>query len=218
MTFEEYKADFERFCEIKTPELLAICKKNYESYMVHLASQEYFEPVNLEEENDDYRKKLYKILGLHNIEENELYCLINASFKPERLLTISQQAENFILKDIALVKSYWEQYYVNEPSPVLDIIVRELTLPERLGKQLYNILLTTIMKSKKSESRWFSIDGVHYILQTLKDGKRICAQKISPNEDSRSGKITSLLNSLADSIVSGILDIEKLDSNLQMLS
>ena len=169
MDFETFKKDFERFTKIDTPEKLSICEKQYEKHLLYIEDQKYFEP-EVEQEDDDiiskYDKSIRQILKVNDIKENEFTFLIQPSFEPESLLTITKIGDNYSLTLMELESNYWAKVYSNKDLSV-NIQTSQINIPATIGSKLFALLNQTINYAKTPMNSGFTLDGVKYFLSKL---------------------------------------------------
>lgn len=201
MTFEDYKKQVELFGKIDTSEKLTFYKRQYESHLLHIEDENYFEPYE-ERLGDDltcqYEQNLNRIFSFDEIQGNQFYFIIRPSFEPENLLLLTQQPNSYLAEHIVLTKNYSSVFYANNKVIVSDKSVVRFKLTKALGDKLFFLLDKTITEARQPKANVYTLDGVVYILSKMFAGKRKDTFKHSPNEGSKSGKIIAIMEQLID--------------------
>jgi hypothetical protein len=212
MTFEEFKEQVEVFGKIDTAEKLAFYKRQYESHLLRSEDQKYFEP-NKESSQDNsiglYEQNLKQIFSLDDIKRNEFYFFVRPSFEPEYLLVITQQFEDYLLTCTRLVTNYWLVFYADSSVTTIDSLQHQFRLPKSIGDKLFHLLDKTIESARPPKNKVFVLDGVIYTLSKVSGDEIISVFKHSPDEESKSGKVISIMKELSS--ITETLDDTKLN-------
>ena len=202
MTFEEYRKTFENFSKIDTPEKLAICEQQYRSYIRALESNNFFEPLEEKlDENDiisKYTNNLYSILNFKRITPGQVLFLIQPSFEPESLLKIEKLDDSYTLIRLALEENYWYRFYRNNSVSTARMKQTRANFPKDIGDKLFILIDQCMNEAKKPDSGFWVLDGVKYKLSKIIGERRMDIFKHSPDENSKTGKIIKLLETVAE--------------------
>ena len=202
MTFEEYRKTFENFSKIDTPEKLAICEQQYQSYIRALESNNFFEPLEKKlDENDissQYTNNLYSILNFNRIAPGEILFLIQPSFEPEGLLKIEKLDDSYALTHLALVENYWYRFYRNNSVSTARMKETRADLPKKIGDKLFILIDQCMHEAKKPDSGFWVLDGIKYKLSKIIGEVRMDIFKHSPDEESKTGKIIKILEGVVE--------------------
>lgn len=151
MDFETFKAEFERFTKIDTPEKLSICENQYAKHLLYIEDQKYFEP-EMEKGGDDilsrYSKTIRQIFKVNDIKKDEFAFLIQPSFGPECILTITKISDTYSLTFKELESNYWAKVYSNADLNV-NIQTSQIDIPATIGSKLFVLLNQTINDAKR---------------------------------------------------------------------
>jgi hypothetical protein len=202
MTFEEFKRNFEIFAKIDTPEKLAICELQYHAHLMAMEGNNFFEPFV--EKTDDldrvsvYTKNLYSILNFNQINKAQILFLIQPSFDPESLLVLENLNNNYALSHFALEENYWYRYYADNSITTGKTILSKGYLKKSIGDQIFQLIEQSMKAAKKSEPGRFVLDGVKYKLSKIIGEHRIDVVKHSPENDSKTGRIIQLLETVLE--------------------
>ncbi|MEI6950785.1 hypothetical protein V9K67_26620 [Paraflavisolibacter sp. H34] len=203
MTFEDYKKKVGIFGKIDTAEKLDFLKRQYENELLRAEDQNYFEPY--ESNSGDglnclYEQNLNQIFSLGNIEENQFYFLVKPSFEPEYLLVLTRRLHDYLLTCTKLTENYWSVFYADKTITTIDSTSFKLVLVKSIGDKLFYVLDKVMTSARSPKSKFFTLDGVVYVISKVSDGKVRSVFKHSPDEDSKSGELISIMEQLSDNI------------------
>jgi len=205
MTFDDFKLHFEMFAKIDTPEKLAICERQYR---MHLAAKEdgnFLEPLEVTKaelsSESDYTKNLYSILGFGQINKDQILFLSQPSFGAEHFLIIEKSEDNYALTQVALEESYWLRYYGDNSISTAKTTVSTGYMKKEVGNQIFALIEQSIGEAKKPQSAFAVLDGTGYKLSKIVDGVRRDVFKNSPSEDSKTGRIIKLLETVIELMI-----------------
>lgn len=198
-TFDEFKKHYGAFIKNHTPETDAICEAQYKLYLIREENSRFFEPLEISSENDSlnrYTRNLHQLIGFGEVPDNQLYILITPSFEPESLMVLEQAGEKYKLVTTVLKENYWQIFYENNSITDIDKITTYAELKAVMGDKLVTLLSRTIEEARKAKPGWAVLDGTVYTLakRITDETKRVF--KHSPDPDSPSGKIVSIIEKL----------------------
>jgi len=220
MTFEEFANHFMLGAKIDTPQKMAICKHQYQAYLLGMEDDKYFEPLDgAKDLSSIYLQNLYSILNFNKIAEDQLLFLIQPSFEAENLLIIERLLGNYTLTHIALKKSYWSMYYADNSITSAETILSKTFLKKSIGDKIFILVEKAMKEAKIPRANRIVLDGTKYKLSKIINKRRIDIEKHSPSVDSDPGRIIGLMETLIDLTKSNEHRIaeEKIESLLGMI-
>jgi hypothetical protein len=183
----------------------------------------FFEPLNETIDELDkvsiYTKNLYSILNFNQINKDQILFLIQPSFEAESLLILENLQDNYALTYFALKENYWYKYYADNSIITGKVVRSNGNLKRSIGDQIFRLVEQSMKEARKPESGRFVLDGVKYKISKIIGEYRIDVTKHSPEEDSRTGRIVHLLETVAELTKSNLgEDVErKIDSLLNLI-
>lgn len=205
MTFEDFKLHFEMFAKIDTPEKLAICERQYRAHLVAKDDSNFFKPLDVTKaelsSEFDYTKNLYSILGFSQINKDQILFLSQPSFEAEHLLIIEKLGDKYALTQVILEESYWLRYYRDNSISTAKTTVSKGYMKKAVGNRIFALMEQSIGEAKKPQLAIAVMDGTGYKLSKIVDGFRRDVSKNSPAEDSKTGRIIKLLETVIELMI-----------------
>jgi hypothetical protein len=211
--FEEFKKNmhFGKTSKLSENEL-EFCKKQYQSYLLKIEDDNYFEPLAKKNEKKYIEMWLTKFES-SLIKETEVVILIMPSFEHPSLLKIEQNNGVYNLNYRYLENDFLQENYSNQELIKNSVKSYHNDIEQKLITNLWAILCDTIDKAQEPKSNTFTLDGVmFYIIKNLNGNIQIVSKNLT-DITTKTGKITNLIEDLSISILNNTFTISL--NNLQ---
>jgi len=221
MTFDEFKINFEKFSKIDSAEKLAICEQKYQQHLLHIADQDYFEPVEDKPINDLHSKYLAATENILTNSPNETcqYAyIVRPSFEPEYSLCLSLLNDQFSLTYTILEKNYWA--ISNGPHNLNKSIRRccsTIELNKNIGNKLILLSDRAIMMARKRQSNMIILDGILFTICRYNTSETTRVSRHSPSQESVSGKIIEIMEQLIQFAENSDMDSTSIEKEIDSL-
>jgi hypothetical protein len=108
---------------------------------------------------------------------------------------------------------YWTKLFDKEGIIEEKLKTYASNMDKKVGECLWQLINKTIIKARPPKSNFFTLDGTIYTLIQMIDGKVVKVSKNLTNENSKTGKITTLIDTLDNGIKTNSIGL--IQANIQ---
>jgi hypothetical protein len=181
------------------------CREQYNNIVAKKEDDNYFEPLDESHRSqlkilNQYDEYLNQVFRHSEIEENEIAILIRPSFEAESFIRIYKNNDDYSIICLVPESSIWLYLIQKSDKEELDFKKYQFNIDNGLGNGLFMLFDKTLSEARLPKSKFATLDGVEYLLLKNIESKIYSVRKNLTNENSKTGKITSLIDELLEAI------------------